>query len=108
MFFFFSSIRRHTGCALVTGVQTCALPISFIHNVADLKRFLDEGPKANSEPFEAGPGQSGPTPAEPERAEGRTFPPIGSGAYERPGARDLGLCLGAPRSHGRSSGKRVG
>src|SRR3546814_9957604 len=25
---FFSSIRRHTGCALVTGVQTCALPIS--------------------------------------------------------------------------------
>src|SRR3546814_8806169 len=28
MFFFFSSRRRHTRCALVTGVQTCALPIS--------------------------------------------------------------------------------
>src|SRR3546814_8465668 len=27
MFFFFSSRRRHTICALVTGVQTCALPI---------------------------------------------------------------------------------
>src|SRR3546814_4589047 len=27
--FFFSSKRRHTRCALVTGVQTCALPISF-------------------------------------------------------------------------------
>src|SRR3546814_1721257 len=27
MFFFFSSRRRHTRCALVTGVQTCALPI---------------------------------------------------------------------------------
>src|SRR3546814_6038772 len=27
-FFFFSSRRRHTSCALVTGVQTCALPIS--------------------------------------------------------------------------------
>src|SRR3546814_3492177 len=27
MFFFFSSRRRHTSCALVTGVQTCALPI---------------------------------------------------------------------------------
>src|SRR3546814_8194564 len=27
LFFFFSSIRRHTRCALVTGVQTCALPI---------------------------------------------------------------------------------
>src|SRR3546814_9652570 len=26
-FLFFSSIRRHTRCALVTGVQTCALPI---------------------------------------------------------------------------------
>src|SRR3546814_15576062 len=28
--FFFSSRRRHTRCALVTGVQTCALPISRI------------------------------------------------------------------------------
>src|SRR3546814_16657943 len=29
---FFSSRRRHTSCALVTGVQTCALPISVIAN----------------------------------------------------------------------------
>src|SRR3546814_16159090 len=29
IFFFFSSRRRHTRCALVTGVQTCALPISW-------------------------------------------------------------------------------
>src|SRR3546814_3567343 len=28
VFFFFSSRRRHTRCALGTGVQTCALPIS--------------------------------------------------------------------------------
>src|SRR3546814_3859385 len=28
--FFFSSRRRHTRCALVTGVQTCALPISAV------------------------------------------------------------------------------
>src|SRR3546814_4085933 len=27
LFLFFSSRRRHTRCALVTGVQTCALPI---------------------------------------------------------------------------------
>src|SRR3546814_8810667 len=27
--FFYSSMRRHTTCALVTGVQTCALPICF-------------------------------------------------------------------------------
>src|SRR3546814_5755121 len=31
---FFSSRRRHTSCALVTGVQTCALPIS--HRTVDL------------------------------------------------------------------------
>src|SRR3546814_10312583 len=30
MIFFFSSRRRHTRCALVTGVQTCALPISLV------------------------------------------------------------------------------
>src|SRR3546814_1245117 len=28
--FFFSSRRRHTRCALVTGVQTCALPIYWL------------------------------------------------------------------------------
>src|SRR3546814_9912538 len=28
--FFFSSRRRHTRCALVTGVQTCALPIYYV------------------------------------------------------------------------------
>src|SRR3546814_4224460 len=30
MVFFFSSRRRHTRCALVTGVQTCALPICYV------------------------------------------------------------------------------
>src|SRR3546814_2884787 len=29
VFVFFSSRRRHTRCALVTGVQTCALPICY-------------------------------------------------------------------------------
>src|SRR3546814_4097513 len=33
--FFFSSRRRHTRCALVTGVQTCALPISKPRSVGD-------------------------------------------------------------------------
>src|SRR3546814_12282480 len=33
-FFFFSSRRRHTRCALVTGVQTCALPISYVTGFA--------------------------------------------------------------------------
>src|SRR3546814_9887115 len=34
--FFFSSRRRQTRCALVTGVQTCALPICF-HEKPDSK-----------------------------------------------------------------------
>src|SRR3546814_7418114 len=34
MLFFFSSRRRHTRCALVTGVQTCALPISIARDAA--------------------------------------------------------------------------
>src|SRR3546814_7549429 len=35
--FFFSSRRRHTRCALVTGVQTCALPISH-HKGKDMQQ----------------------------------------------------------------------
>src|SRR3546814_5030289 len=35
VFFFFSSRRRHTRCALVTGVQTCALPISACRTESD-------------------------------------------------------------------------
>src|SRR3546814_7432796 len=31
----FSSRRRHTSCALVTGVQTCALPIPFAKTITD-------------------------------------------------------------------------
>src|SRR3546814_12412881 len=38
-FFFFSSRRRHTRCALVTGVQTCALPILSIP--------LPQGPRSS-------------------------------------------------------------
>src|SRR3546814_13034695 len=30
---FFSSRRRHTTCALVTGVQTCALPICLLNGI---------------------------------------------------------------------------
>src|SRR3546814_1170792 len=37
-FFFFSSRRRHTRCALVTGVQTCALPILRLPNVPTSRR----------------------------------------------------------------------
>src|SRR3546814_7746697 len=46
--FFFSSRRRHTRCALVTGVQTCALPILFGAN----RRAL-EGANARLQASEA-------------------------------------------------------
>src|SRR3546814_6251527 len=35
--FFFSSRRRHTRCALVTGVQTCALPIYGMVHAAETR-----------------------------------------------------------------------
>src|SRR3546814_10792012 len=38
--FFFSSRRRHTRCALVTGVQTCALPIFHCFKYRGLFRGL--------------------------------------------------------------------
>src|SRR3546814_9550560 len=38
--FFFSSRRRHTICALVTGVQTCALPISLRFNEVNYVRQI--------------------------------------------------------------------
>src|SRR3546814_1233838 len=45
-FVFFSSRRRHTRCALVTGVQTCALPIFEIQHIL-------RGHKARSRPLNA-------------------------------------------------------
>src|SRR3546814_11325785 len=44
--FFFSSRRRHTRCALVTGVQTCALPISQQAAVATIEwKMVTSWPK---------------------------------------------------------------
>src|SRR3546814_1715497 len=50
--FFFSSRRRHTICALVTGVQTCALPISRRH--VELAGVTDAG---NGRSFEVALGE---------------------------------------------------
>src|SRR3546814_16074363 len=44
--FFFSSRRRHTRCALVTGVQTCALPISTRGpRATTIRGVLTDGPR---------------------------------------------------------------
>src|SRR3546814_11323504 len=53
--FFFSSRRRHTRCALVTGVQTCALPISRRRLHHDACRRLAEA--ENDRPRAARPRQ---------------------------------------------------
>src|SRR3546814_2618272 len=52
LFFFFSSRRRHTRCALVTGVQTCALPICSIGRgvvIRTCDRSIHQ-PRPNSNP----------------------------------------------------------
>src|SRR3546814_6414931 len=41
--FFFSSRSRHTRCALVTGVQTCALPISSARSGAEVAPLAAPG-----------------------------------------------------------------
>src|SRR3546814_10703894 len=43
-FFFISSRRRHTRCALVTGVHTCALPIWMAGWIAPPKRGIHGRP----------------------------------------------------------------
>src|SRR3546814_3226048 len=50
--FFFSSRRRHTRCALVTGVQTCALPISSIVETGsmDVEVVVEGKPEIVSKP----------------------------------------------------------
>src|SRR3546814_7364116 len=42
LLFFFSSRRRHTRCALVTGVQTCALPIFGGRDAEYANEFMDD------------------------------------------------------------------
>src|SRR3546814_8737092 len=65
-FFFFSSRRRHTICALVTGVQTCALPIygdqrlCALHHCIMPQRARDASPCAAQR--RRNPAQSAPEP----------------------------------------------
>src|SRR3546814_6672816 len=53
MYFFFASRRRHTSCALVTGVQTCALPISHHHGQLALVDHLAGLPGAGDDAIPA-------------------------------------------------------
>src|SRR3546814_4212376 len=49
--YFFSSRRRHTRCALVTGVQTCALPIYLGRRIVDALQRAAQPLVAEAKPF---------------------------------------------------------
>src|SRR3546814_5825202 len=73
--FFFSSRRRHTRCALVTGVQTCALPI-----------FIGSGAAGGETDFFHYRGDQPP---------GRRYGPAGGAeCLSRTQARTSGICPG--------------
>src|SRR3546814_2629376 len=55
----FSSRRRHTRCALVTGVQTCALPI-FRKASRSLGRLFAQGNRRLDDRHELGGREAGP------------------------------------------------
>src|SRR3546814_3556683 len=65
VFFFVSSRRRHTRCALVTGVQTCALPISTMPDLlpaaGETRTEMIRGPAGLIETSFAGPRPVGAT-----------------------------------------------
>src|SRR3546814_5122790 len=94
LFFFFSSRKLHTRCALVTGVQTCALPIyESAHAVADREPAEEE--RGDRRPGEqVGPVEDRPLPVpagvdvEPEIARDEGADIIGAAA-ERPDRKSV-------------------
>src|SRR3546814_883139 len=83
-FFFFSSRRRHTRCALVTGVQTCALPIySAFGNGASESRMEEDGAQSRSAAERA--------PEETRRATSLTSETPGDRSNENRGPSDSDL-----------------
>src|SRR3546814_5968916 len=88
-FFFFSSRRRHTRCALVTGVQTCALPILFAVG-ARRERILAAGDQVVGADGElAAPGRA------PGQADAQARPLLLAGRVD-----DLADDVGAERTVG--------
>src|SRR3546814_20389550 len=105
--FFLSSKRRHTRCALVTGVQTCALPI-FARLVRVNRTAVDVFGASASHLRDVGGAEScgagavphaGPSPATP--ATGSTVITCGPGSPTSSEARRVGNeCVSTGRSRG--------
>src|SRR3546814_3173462 len=97
--FFFSSRRRHTICALVTGVQTCALPIYLLRvprHAARCRGASGDGEGAVLRPRRAG--------LPLVRLAGGAQPPLAGAARRllrrhRPAAGRAGLADGRVRAH---------
>src|SRR3546814_417791 len=97
--FFFSSRRRHTRCALVTGVQTCALPISRAARLRILTA-VREGPQgartlnARIEDLLAGTRRgAGPASAASRYFHGRLLLVTENSYRHRLFNGDIGICL---------------
>src|SRR3546814_15875296 len=101
--FFFSSRRRHTRCALVTGVQTCALPIYGAEgddgSSTSAQRRAGPGNAANqgrsggrgiTRPArsEAKEGRGNPPDRQARPQSGRDGPALATGGRNRPRSRD--------------------
>src|SRR3546814_3238001 len=81
---FFSSRRRHTRCALVTGVQTCALPI-YIWDAGSAKAVAGAGAKAIATGSFGVAGAQG-------RADGEDFPIEDRSEERREGKECVSTC----------------
>src|SRR3546814_11467526 len=84
--FFFSSRRRHTRCALVTGVQKCALPIS--------QKLLEPLRQPARRPRGDGPaaGHSIPDDRQHLQRQSRDRPPDGRSEERRVGKQCVSTC----------------
>src|SRR3546814_10117194 len=98
--FFFSSRRRHTSCALVTGVQTCALPIwpgKARERDGEGDGILSDGRLCGLRLAFAGPDSGGdgrPADRDPAPTAGAPAAPRGAGGGRRP---ELGSASGRER-----------
>src|SRR3546814_4892876 len=90
--FFFSSRRRHTRCALVTGVQTCALPILSTPPAPATRRLLQRAMKTFSQGARVWPRPAVPArPATNQRGTGMTTDTGRRNVIKLLGAGALGL-----------------
>src|SRR3546814_19786460 len=103
VFFFFSSRRRHTRCALVTGVQTCALPIYSAQRRAGPGNAANQGRSGGRgitrpERSVAKEGRGNPPDCQARQHSGRDGPDLAAGGRNRPQSRTADAAALPPQS----------